>query len=179
MTVGGQDMGTDNRKLEQDSVLTDRRLGHDMGQEELMKRRMVRSIVLFVVTLAALLVFIGLYIEEKRRVQETYAAQYKLSLQQASEDIGVYLGGEADYDMRYIRITCDVNCANTFAFLIEDFGDRRKTVNQLYTCLLKYPDQMKTRLTELDTALNDMAADLDKGYEEAAALIGSIDKMGT
>jgi hypothetical protein len=159
--------------------LMKRRIGHDMGQEELMKRRMVRALILFGVTFVALLIFIGLYIDEKRRVQETYAAQYKLSLLHASEDIGDYLGGEADYDMRYVRITCDMGCANTFAFLIEDFGDRRKTVNQLYTCLLKYPNQMKTRLTALDAALNDMAADLDKGYEEAAALIESVDKKGT
>ena len=150
-----------------------------MGQEELMKRRMVRAIVLFAVTFVALLVFIGLYIDEKRRVQETYRSQYKLCLLHASEDIGDYLGGEADYDMKYMRITCDMNSANSFAFLLENFNEQRKTVNELYTCMLKYPDQMKTRLPELDTALNDMAAELDKGYEEAEALVDAIDKKGT
>ena len=43
----------------------------------------------------------------------------------------------------------------------------------------KYPDQMKTRLPELDTALNDMAADLDKGYAEAADIVEAVDKKGT
>ncbi len=150
-----------------------------MGQEELMKRRMVRSIVMFIVTLIALIVFIGLYVDEKRRVQETYRMQYRLCLQHASEDIGDYLGGEADYDMKYMRIACDMGSVNSFAFLLEDFDTQRKTVNELYTCMLKYPDQMKTRLTDLDTALNDMAGDLDKGYEEAQALIDAIDKKGT
>ena len=37
-----------------------------------MKNRMIRAIVLFIVTLIALLIFIGLYIDEKQRVQETY-----------------------------------------------------------------------------------------------------------
>ena len=95
-----------------------------MGQEELMKRRMVRAIVLFIVTLVALLVFIGLYIDEKRRVQETYRAQYKLCLQHASEDIGDYLGGESDYEMRYMRITSDINSVKSFAFLIENFNEQ-------------------------------------------------------
>ena len=39
--------------------------------------------------------------------------------------------------------------------------------------------QMKQKLTELDTALNDMAANLDKGYDEARALVDSVDKKGT
>jgi hypothetical protein len=150
-----------------------------MGQEELMKRRMVRAVLLFIAAIVALLVFIGLYLDEKKRVQETYAAQYRISLQHVTEDIGDYLGGEADYDMRYMRITCDMGTANTFAFLLEDFNEQRKVTNQLYTCLLKYPDQMKGRLADLDTALKDMAADLDKGYDEGQALVDSIDKMGT
>ena len=150
-----------------------------MGQEELMKRRMVRSVLLYIVTLIALLVFIGLYIDEKKRVQETYAAQYRISLQHVCEDITVYLGGESDYDMRYMRIACDMNAANNFAFLLENFNEQRKVTNELYQCLLKYPDQMRERLPELSTALTDMAANLDKGYDEGRALYDAIDKMGT
>ena len=152
-----------------------------MGQEELMKSRMVRAIVLFVITLIALIVFIGLYIDEKRRVQETYRAQYRQSLLHVSEDIGDYLNGESDYQMRYTRVTSDMCSANSFAFLIEDFMEQRKAVNTLYTVLLKYPDQMnnRERLTELQTAVNDMADGLDKGYEEAQSIIDSIDKMGS
>ena len=43
---------------------------------------------------------------------------------------------------------------------------------------MKYPDQMKTKLDDLETALNDILADLDKGYDEAAELVASIDKKG-
>lgn len=152
--------------------------GESLGQEELIKRRMVRAVTMFVITLIALIVFIGLYIDEKRRVQETYRAQYRQSLLHVSEDIGDYLNGESDYDMRYTRVTCDMCSANSFAFLIEDFTEERKTVNSLYTCMLKYPEQMQTRLEELDQAVTDITADLDKGYEEAQALVDSIDKMG-
>ena len=146
-----------------------------------MKNRMVRAIVLFVVTLIALIVFIGLYIDEKRRVQETYRAQYRQSLLHVSEDIGDYLNGESDYVMRYTRVTSDMCGANSFAFLIENFADERKTVNTLYTILLKYPDQMNNReqLTELKEAVDGMADGLDKGYEKAQTIIDGIDKMGS
>ena len=40
-----------------------------------MKRRMVRAIVLLVIAIISLVIFIGLYVDEKRRVQETYRAQ--------------------------------------------------------------------------------------------------------
>ena len=151
-----------------------------MGQEELMKRRMVRAIIMTVISLIALVVFIGLYIDETHRVQETYRAQYKQSLYHVSEDISDYLSGEADYDMRYTRIVCDMSNANSFAFLIKDFTRQRKTVNKLYTCLLKYPEQMNNEemLKKVDKAVKDMAKDLDKGYDEADAIIDSIDKLG-
>ena len=62
-----------------------------MNQEKIMKRRMIRAIVLFIFTFIAMLVFIGLYIDETKRTQETYVAQYKDNLMHVSEDITSYL----------------------------------------------------------------------------------------
>ena len=44
--------------------------------------------------------------------------------------------------------------------------------------MIKYPEQMSTRLEELKQAFDDIGADLDKGYEEAQAVVDSVNKKG-
>lgn len=149
-----------------------------MNQEKLMKRRMIRAIILFLITFVAMLVFIALYIDETKRVQETYRKQYKTNLNTVIEDIDSYANGEGDLELRYMRIVCDMSGANSFAFLLNDLEDEKKTINEITTCLIKYPEQMKGKLPELKTALSDILADLDKGYEETAAIVESVDKKG-
>ena len=138
-----------------------------MNQEKILKRRFVTIMILWIITLIALLVFIGLYIDETRRVQETYRKQYKVELSHASKEIDSYLLNQGDTSHRYKRITSYVTCASSYAFLIE--------VN---TCLIKYPEQMGTKLEDLKQAFDDIGADLDKGYEEAQAVVDSVDKLG-
>lgn len=152
-----------------------------MTQEHLMKLRMVRARILFLITLAALLVFIGLYIDETHRVQETYRAQFNTCLSDTSESIDSYLNAEGDLPLRYRYILSDFSNANSFAFLINDLTeDQKRTVNELYSCLLKYPEQMqeKDRLDNMKTAVNDMSQNLDKGFDEAAEIVASVDKKG-
>ena len=72
----------------------------------------------------------------------------------------------------------DMNSVASFAFLLNDFEESQKSVNELYTCFLKYPEQMKEKLEESKTAVQDMLAGLDKGYEEADAIVESINKKG-
>lgn len=151
------------------------------GQETLMKRRMISSIILFAITLVALLVFVGLYIDESRRTQETYYIQYTTNLSHVSEDIDSYQNAEGDLDFRYTRIVSDMSSADSFAFLLDRLSDdRKKTVNELNACIMRYPEQMRTeaKLTELKKAVDDILAELDQGYEEAQALVDSIDKQG-
>ncbi len=149
-----------------------------MDQEKIMKRRMIRAIVLFIFTFIAMLVFIGLYIDETKRTQETYVAQYKDNLMHVSEDITSYLNNEGDLDMRYMRIVSDMSSANSFAFLVEDYEKEKVTINQLNACVIKYPEQTKQKLPELKTAIDDILANLDKGYKEADDFVSSIDKKG-
>ena len=151
------------------------------GQETLMKRRMISAIILFLITFIALLVFVGLYIDESRRTQETYNTQYVTNLTHVSEDVGSFLDAEGDKDFRYVRIISDMSSANSFAFLLDRLSeDRKKTVNELNACIMRYPEQMQeeNKLTELKTALEDIIAGLDQGYDEAQALVDSIDKQG-
>ena len=143
-----------------------------------MKRRMISAIILFLITFIALLVFIALFIDETKRVQETYRKQYKTNLTKVITDIDSYIDGEGDMELRYMRIVSDMSAANSFVFLIEDFDEEQKTINEVNACLMKYPDQMKTKLEELKTALSDVLDDLDKGYDEVSAVVDSVDKQG-
>ncbi len=151
------------------------------SQESLMKRRMISAIIMFVITLIALLVFIGLYIDESRRTQETYYIQYTTHLGHVSEDIGSYQNAEGDLDFRYTRIISDMSSADSFAFLLKRLdADEKKTINELNACIMKYPEQMRTeaKLTDMKKAVDDIIAELDQGYEEAQALVDSVDKQG-
>ncbi|MBR6338327.1 MAG: hypothetical protein IKR76_11460 [Ruminococcus sp.] len=149
-----------------------------MDQQAIMKRKMISAIVFAVIMAIGLLVFIGLYIDETKLVQQKYREQYHTSLAHVSEDIDSYLNAEGDKDMRYTRIVCDASNADSFAFLLDDFTEKQKTVNELYTCLLKYPEQMREKLEDVKTAVNDMKQELDKGYEKADEIIASVNKKG-
>ena len=152
-----------------------------MTQEKIMKRRMIRAIVLFVITFIALLIFIGLYIDETRRVQDTYRKQFIAHLDQASSSISSYLDAEGDYPLRYRRILGHLSGANSFAFVMNGLTeDQKRAVNELYSAMLKYPEQMQDteRLEAMQQAIEDMSDNLDKGFEEAAAVVESLDKKG-
>lgn len=77
-----------------------------------------------------------------------------------------------------MRIVSDMSGANSFAFLIEGFDDKQIIINELTTCTMKYPEQMKETLDDMRQALSDIVDDMDKGYEEAEAVVNSIDKKG-
>ena len=74
-----------------------------------------------------------------------------------------------------------MSSADSFAFLLDRLGEeRQKTVNELNACVMRYPEQMRAeeKLTEMKKAVDDILAELDQGYEEAQALVDSIDKQG-
>ena len=150
----------------------------DMGQEFIMKRKMVAAIVALIFTLAVLAVFIALYIDATKRVQDVCYTQFHKCLDTTIADIDSYSDAEADFDFRYRRIVADMSSVNSFSFLLEDTEEHKKTVNELYSAFLKYPQQMASKMDEARTALEDINANLDKGYEEADALIASLDLKG-
>lgn len=149
-----------------------------MNQEKLMKGKLVTTIILLIVTFIALLVFIGLYIDETRRVQSTYRKQYMTELRHVSGEIEGYMNTEGGYDTRYSMLIGYMSSAASYAFLLDDFEDKQKIINEVNTCLIKYPEQMKDKLPELKDAVDHILDELDKGYEEAAEIVGSIDKKG-
>ena len=132
-----------------------------MNQERIMKHRMVTAIIAWVVTFIIMLVFIGLYIDETHRVQETYRRQYLTEISHASKEIDSY-----------------ISAANSYAFLINGNSDKQIIINELTTCLVKYPEQMHEKLEDTKTALDDIAANHDKGYKAAKEIVDSVDKLG-
>ncbi len=149
-----------------------------MNQEKVMKRRMVSAIAIASVTLISLLVFIALYADAMRRIQETYRRQYITELGHMSRDIAAYRDAEGDHELRYRMIISDASCAGSYLFLLDGHEREQITINEVKTCLIKYPEQMSGKMEELQTAVDDIIAELDKGYEEADELVASVNKKG-
>ena len=152
----------------------------DLGQEFIMRRKMWRAIVFAIMVTIALTVFIALFISEKNKVQETYRLQYTESIKNMVYDIESYENADGDFDLRYNMLLTDAAVANSFVFLIDDYVDRQRSINELYTCLLKYPNQMKPKLSELKEILTGIAnsEDEDGNYQKMDELVESIDKLG-
>ncbi len=146
-----------------------------------MKRKMYRAVAWSVITTIALTIFIGLYVDETRRVQETYRAQFIANLAHTADSVESYINAEGDFELKYRRIISDMSSADSFAFLLKHLSEDQKVlVNELHTCLLKYPEQMKEpeRMESLLNTVNDLQANLDKGFQEAQEIVDSIDKKG-
>ena len=94
----------------------------DLGQEFIMKKKMIAAIFALLITLSALAVFIALYVDERKRVQQTYYEQYLKCVETTIQDIDSYNNAEGDLEFRYRRIVADMSSVNSFAFLIDDLG---------------------------------------------------------
>ena len=150
----------------------------DFGQEYIMKRKMVRAIVLAILSLIALAVFVALYIAETAKVKEKFRQQYRKSLDTFSLDLDNYLNADGDFEFRYRVLLSDISNVNAFVFLVDDYEDKQKSINGLYTVFIKYPEQTQKRLDEVAVFIKDVIANLDKGYEEMDKFVESIDKKG-
>lgn len=150
-----------------------------MNQEKIMKRKMISSIVLFILALIALLVFVGLYIDETKKTQQSYNIQYMENIKSARDEITYYLDTKTDYDLHYNMLISDLGAARSLIFLLDNLTEQQKIINELHYCFVKYPEQMKSKLEDTKTALEDIADNLDKGYTEAYDIVQSINRMGT
>lgn len=151
-----------------------------MNQERIMKVKMLASMILSLFTVIALCVFIALYFDLKAKTRQTYIEKYMENLTYACEEIDTYLDTKTDLELHYNMILSDVGAARTLIFLIDDYNEeKQKTINTFHYCLVKYPDQMKEKLEESRTAMDDITANLDKGYDELEEIIESVDKLGT
>lgn len=140
---------------------------------------MIVSIIFSFFTMIAMCTFITLYINETKNTQRTFYQKYMDSLTYAHEEINIYLQTKKDLDMHYNMLLSDVGTARTLVFLLNDFSEeKQKTINTFHYCLVKYPEQMKDKLEESEIAIDDITANLDKGYDELELIIQSIDMLG-
>ena len=94
------------------------------------------------------------------------------------EDIHSYQNADGDFELRYRILVADMSSANSFAFLLDDFTERQKSINGLYTVVIKYPEQTQKRIDEVEVIFADLTANLDKGYDEMDEFVASIDLKG-
>ncbi|MCR5837869.1 MAG: hypothetical protein K6G88_15330 [Lachnospiraceae bacterium] len=150
----------------------------DSGQEFLMQKKMLRSIVLMIITMMALIVFIALYFGERQRVQETYQRQFDKALDSAIEHMEDYVNADGDFELRYRMIFTEITNINTFSFLLEGKEAEHKSINELYTVFLKYPEQTSGRIEEVKEIVEKIKTSEKDAYEQLDQFIASIDKKG-
>lgn len=151
----------------------------DYGQEYIMKRKMIRAIFIAIMLGIALVVFVALYVDQSRRVQETYRSQYTKAIETVVFDIDDYKKAEGDYELRYRMMVADMSNVNAFAFLLDDFEKEQKSINSLYTCYIKYPQQMQEKLEEVKGILeNILKANNKNSYEKIDDFVKTINLKG-
>ena len=149
-----------------------------MNQEKIMKMKMVSAIIIAIAAIVVAFIFGGLYYDQKKQNRLEYIDKYEENISQAAKEIDTYLEKKTDYDIHYNMILSDLGAARSLIFLVDDYTDKQKPVNELHYCFVKYPEQMKEKLKETSKALKDISANLDKGYKEAQEIVDSIDKKG-
>ena len=139
---------------------------------------MITAIIIAAASLIAAFIFAGLYSDQKKQNRLDHIDQYEKNLAQAADEIDNYLEKQTDYDLHYNMVLSDLGAARSMIFLISDYTEEQKTINEIHYCFVKYPEQMKDRLKESSEAFRDIAGHLDKGYDEVREIINSIDKLG-
>ena len=89
-----------------------------------------------------------------------------------------YLENGKDLPTRYNMIISDMGAARSLVFLIDDYTEEQKAINELHYCFVKYPEQMQGKLEDVEKALDHITENLDKGYREVNEIVDSVDKMG-
>lgn len=150
-----------------------------MNQEKIMKAKMVTAIIISIAAIIAAFIFAGLYFDQQKQNRLTYIEQYEKNLTAAAEEIEKYIDSGADYDLHYNLLLSYSGAARAMVFLVDDYTEQQKAVNEMHYCLVKYPLQMKDKLSETAQAFRDISAHLDKGYDELREIVASVDKLGS
>ena len=149
-----------------------------MNQEKIMKAKMVTAIFIALAAVVAVFVFAGLYFDQRRINRLEYIDQYENNILLAAEEIDKYNEKQTDYDLHYNMVLSNLGAARSIIFLIDDYTEKQKIINELHYCFVKYPNQMREKLDDSSKALHDIADHLDKGYDEAKEIVDSINKLG-
>ena len=167
------------RKKNQTRIMTKKKEAEaQVNQEKIMKAKMITAIVIAIASLIAAFIFAGLYFDQRQKNRLAYIDQYEKNILQAAEEIDKYNEKQTDYELHYNMVLSDLGAARSIIFLVDDYTDKQKIINEIHYCFVKYPEQMKGKLEESAQAFHDIADHLDKGYEEVQKITDSIDKLG-
>lgn len=143
-----------------------------------MKAKMITAIIVAFVSVFSIFVFAALYVDQSQKNRLEYIGQFEKNILNAAEEIDKYYEKNTDYDLHYNMIISDVGAARAMIFMVEEYTDKQKIINEIHYCLIKYPEQMKEKLPEVSKAFHDIANHLDKGFEEVQKITDTIDRLG-
>ena len=149
-----------------------------MNQEKIMKAKMITAIIVAFVSVFSIFVFAALYVDQSQKNRLEYIGQFEKNILNAAEEIDKYYEKNTDYDLHYNMIISDVGAARAMIFMVDEYTDKQKIINEIHYCLIKYPEQMKEKLPEASQAFHDIANHLDKGFEEVQNITDTIDRLG-
>lgn len=149
-----------------------------MNQEKIMKAKMITAILIAVLSLIAIFVFAGLYFDQRQKNRLEYIGQFEANISEAADEIDKYIEKKTDYDIHYNMVISDIGAARAMIFMVDDYSEKQKIINEIHYCFIKYPEQMKDKLPEVSQAFHNIADHLDKGFEEAELITESVDKLG-
>lgn len=149
-----------------------------MNQENIMKAKMITAIVIAILSIFAIFVFARLYFDQRQNNRLEYIAQFEESISQAAEEIDKYTEKKTDYELHYNMVISDLGAARAMIFMVDDYTERQKVINEIHYCFIKYPQQMKEKLPEASQAFHHIADHLDNGYDELQLITESVNKLG-
>ncbi len=149
-----------------------------MNQEKIMKAKMMTAIIVSIAAMVAAFIFAGLYFDQRKLNRLEYIEQYEANITQAAEELDIFLEKNTDFELHYNMVLSDLGAARAMIFLVDGKTDEQKAINEIHYCFVKYPVQMRERLSACAQAFHDIADHLDKGYDEVRAIVDSIDRLG-
>lgn len=149
-----------------------------MNQEKIMKAKMLTAIVIAIASIFMIFVFARLYFDQVQKNRLEYIAQFEKNILQAAEEIDTYIEKNTDYDIHYNMVISDVGAARAMIFMVDDYTEKQKTINEIHYCFIKYPQQMREKLEDASKAFHNIADHIDSGYDELRLIVESVDKLG-
>ena len=75
-------------------------------------------------------------------------------------------------------IMSDIADAKSFIFLIDDYEKEQKSINGLYTVILKYPEQTQERMAEIRELVQNLQDNNGDAYDKIDAFVETIELKG-
>ena len=123
----------------------------------------------------------GTYVEEDVPVYYIYELVMNGRSQTglvACASIDDYQNADANDDLWYRMIVSDAADMKSFIFLIDEMEEEQKSINGLYTTILKYPEQSKKRMKEIRELVQNLEDANGDAYDKINEFVDTINLKG-